>query len=176
MHATDDISHAEGDLYWATKSYGGGHGIWNTIYCLGRYMRLCGVLPLWSLTLDDMLQASTSVQIRRYRSTMNGEHNCTKCSPENYLQIHNYKVEYNPDFDSEIPSYWATEVWWQSPPKGGYTSRYDTEWRRLMRLVVSGATTFKREGWPYGNQPQPIPQTLTVMEVRREIKAMCTYR
>jgi len=35
MHATNGIGHVIGDLYRATKSYGGGHGICNTIYYLG---------------------------------------------------------------------------------------------------------------------------------------------
>jgi hypothetical protein len=93
MHATNDISYAEGDLYRATKSYGWGHGIWNTIYWLGRYTTFCGVLPLWSLMLDDLLQASISVQIQRHRYVRYRRHNSTEYTPKHNVQIPNYKEE-----------------------------------------------------------------------------------
>jgi len=81
MHATNDIGHAEGDLYTTAKSDGGGHGIrvqiacprddrdeWHQSTARGRYTRLSGVLPLWSLTLMISYKTSNWVQ-KIYRDT-----------------------------------------------------------------------------------------------------------
>jgi len=71
-------------------------------------------------------------------------------------------AEYDPDTDSEIPCYWATEE--------RYTSHSTTMISRCcakpsrMRLVVSGATIFKREMTVL--ESQPLPQTITVPDVQ----------
>jgi len=144
----------------------------------GRYTRLCGVLPLRSLKFDDKLHyyQSSAEDIQRNRYAIHRRHNSTESTPEHHFHIPNHEVEYNADFDSEIPSYRVTDVWWQSSLEGGYTSLYDTKWSCLMTLVASGATSFRREVWPYPNQPQPLPHAITVPEVLSGTKAKCTHR
>ena len=168
MHATDDIGPAEGDLYRATQGYGRGHGIWNTIYCLGRYTRLCGVLPFsWSLFVRWQV-TRLPIECRRYTETqirdvpaaeLHRVHSqSTMCR---YLTA-KPNAEYDLNSDSEIPCYWATEERYTSHSTT-MIIRYRAE-PSCMRLVVSGATIFKRGLTVL--ESQPIPQTITVPKVQ----------
>jgi len=71
-------------------------------------------------------------------------------------------AEYDPDTDSEISCYWATEERYSSHSTT-MISRWCAEPSR-MRFVVSGATIFKRGMTVL--KSQPLPQTITVPEVQ----------